>query len=415
MPLILSSALAAETASSKTVANVTTSLDVSPEYCEKTFAEVDKLVQNKFWKADSIPAWKEKANELRPKIRSSKNLIELDRNINEALQSLHASHTQFMTTNDEIFYFLRSMFNFLGNKNPSVNMDFTGAAIGGVDCLPNQVRYVLDGSPAQDAGLRQGDEVISVDGVPFAGQSSFFNKSGKKVTMHIRRAATTDSNGSSTEKELSLTPRKAHDYKQYLDATEKSVRIINKGGHKIGYIHVWCGSNPEHEIIEDALSGKLQESDALVFDLRDGYGGNYYDDLDYFYRPPAGYPSFNTVDRDGKRYNNAIFYDKPVVTLINGGSRSGKELLAYSLKQTHRSQLIGTRTAGYVLGGRLFPINDRCSLYLAVQGPQAGSLDLEGKGVEPDVVVEQPCTDKGTSDKQLTTAIETLINKLNAR
>jgi carboxyl-terminal processing protease len=175
---------------------------------------------------------------------------------------------------------------------------------------------------------------------------------------------------------------------------------------------VWCGGDPEHEVLEDALRGKLQDSDALVLDLRDGYGGNYYDDLDYFYRPAAGYPPFNTTGRDGKHNAGSMFYDKPLATLINGGSRSGKELLAYSLKQTHRAQLIGTRTAGFVLGGRLFSINDRCALYLAVIGPQANSLNLEGIGVEPDIEVKEPCSGRGTSDAPRAKAVEVLIKAL---
>jgi carboxyl-terminal processing protease len=380
------------------------SMSVTPAYCGQMLDKVDDLVSKHFWKVESVAAWKTAVATLRPKILSSNNLVELDANINEALSSLHASHTQFVTVNDEIFYFLKTMFGHARKKKPLL-MDFTGFVTGGGDCKPNQVRYVLDGGPADAAGLKPGDDIVSVDGEPYMGQFSFDGKAGKPVVIHVLR---TDVG----ERTLTVKPIRADDFQQYLDATKRSVSITKREGKKIGYIHVWCGGGEEHDIIEEALGGKLQASDGLIFDIRDGYGGNYYNDLDYFYRPAAGYPLWRTMSREGKHEDNYMYYDKPLVALINAGSRSGKELVALSLKKTQRATLVGERTAGFVLGGRLFDLDDRCAIYLAVEGPTSDSVNLEGIGVDPDIVVKRTCDERGKGDAQLDTATKTLLEKL---
>ena len=51
------------------------------------------------------------------------------------------------------------------------------------------VTDVYDGSPAASAGVKQGDEILSADGVPFQEIESFRGKIGKSVDLALRRAA----------------------------------------------------------------------------------------------------------------------------------------------------------------------------------------------------------------------------------
>jgi carboxyl-terminal processing protease len=48
---------------------------------------------------------------------------------------------------------------------------------------------IFDGFPAAKAGLMAGDEIIGVDGMPFAPIGSFAGKTSKKVHLTIRRDA----------------------------------------------------------------------------------------------------------------------------------------------------------------------------------------------------------------------------------
>lgn len=378
---------------------------VTPEFNRTVFNKVDELVRKDFYDPKAMPTWEKAVADHREEIVASKTISALDANINRALRTLNVSHTQFVTPNDETFYFLRALFASRNPKKPTPpNIDYVGAVTGGSNCAPNEVRYVLDGSPAQRAGIRIGDQIISVNGAPYIGQLSFKGTASKATKLKLKRM-------DGAESVIELKPLVKNDYAAYVEAIGKSVRKEKFPEGTIGYVHVWAGSEESHDAIEEAID-KLQDTDGLIFDLRDGYGGNFFDDLDMFYRSREAYPPFTTVFRNGKKHTTSMVYDKPVVTLINGGSRSGKELIAYSLKKTKRSTLVGENTAGFVLAGRLFDINDRVSLYLAVAGGDVDSINLEGKGVAPDVEVKMNCAQRGKQDLQYDEALRILKQQL---
>ena len=51
-------------------------------------------------------------------------------------------------------------------------------------------------------------------------------------------------------------------------------------------------------------------------------------------------------------------YQKPLVVIINKGSRSAKEVFAYIMKKSHRAILVGEKTGGNVLGTSPSPVSD---------------------------------------------------------
>lgn len=60
----------------------------------------------------------------------------------------------------------------------------------------------------------------------------------------------------------------------FLDAMKASVQMIDNKGVKIGYVHVWSYAGEVYqEQLEDELNGRLRDAEALVLDLRDGWGG----------------------------------------------------------------------------------------------------------------------------------------------
>jgi carboxyl-terminal processing protease len=280
-------------------------------------------------------------------------------------------------------------------------MDFTGVIYGGNGLPFNQVRYIVDGSPGELSKFLVGDKIVTVSGEPFVGQANFFKTSGKKLPVVVER----DGKGVN----LTISPLFKDPFQAYVEGTTKSARIIDSPEGKIGYVHLWAGGQEPRDAFEDLLGSKLAATDGLILDMRDGYGGNSLPDLDYFYRNPVGYPLFTMQDRGGQKNGAKEYYNKPVVALINGGSRSGKELLAYSLKSSGRAQLVGDRTAGYVLGGRLYPIDERCALYLAVANCEIDGVRLEGIGVEPDVLIPNPDYKVDVAKAQFDKAKELLL------
>ena len=89
-------------------------------------------------------------------------------------------------------------------------------------------------------------------------------------------------------------------------------------------------------------------------------------------------------------------YSGPMAVLINAGTRSGKEALAYQFVKTGRATVIGTTTAGAFSGGMgIFAQRDAgYVLYLAVLEMRLDDRVIEGVGVAPHIEVSpQPGVD----------------------
>ena len=80
-----------------------------------------------------------------------------------------------------------------------------------------------------------------------------------------------------------------------------------------------------------------------------------------------------------------VKWRKPVAMLVNGGTRRGKEVLAYGFKKYPLGELIGTRTEGAVLAATAFRIG---SGLLAVEDVRVGGERLEGVGVTATIEVQ---------------------------
>jgi carboxyl-terminal processing protease len=430
---------AAETGTGESPGSVASSvsaeLKTSPQYNEQILNKVDKLVrENLYSKSLVTTAWEPALERERKAILASKNLVELADSINRTLGSIHSSHCEFVTINDETYYFLHGLFVRREKLKTPV---YVGFMTGPPRFATDQVRYVLNDSPASKAGIQVGDRILTVNGHRYVGQVDFINhlsepdedeveqnRNGTVRPRYVGRSlsrkhavtptpVTIELERDGKNIAVKLTPLKKDVYLAYVQATEKSARTYKVGGFTLGYVHHWCGGRNGHEALEEVLGEKLGGTDGLILDLRDGYGGNGLDDLDYFYRPPAAYPSFVSKTRDGKMSADKEFYDKPVVALINDGSRSGKELLAFSLKRTGRAKLVGMNTAGAFLGGRFLVIDDKTALYLPVIDCTVGGVRLEGVGVAPDVPIDDRTSESGKRE-QLDKAQALLIETLDA-
>jgi carboxyl-terminal processing protease len=376
---------------------------VDKDFASSMLKSVDEKVRKNFYSEKvATQLWPEILSRHQQAILSSTNLGELSNRMNAALSELKVSHTQFVTINDEHFYFLRNLFDSFKPDHEKANTpigEYIGLGLGGTGFAANQIRYVVDGSPAAIARLKRGDLLLQVNDNPYLGLLSFSGLADKKTRLSIRRGR--------EALKVEITPRRKNYYDEYLEASTKSIGIFKTATGPVGYMHLWCGGKAG-ELLSDAMESTLSGTKAMILDLRDGYGGNSLQDLDVFYRLPIAYPVFNTYGRKGKQ-TTKLTYSGKLVTLINGGSRSGKELLAFSLKCSKRGRLVGERTAGAVLAGRVYPLNDRCALYLAVMDGTIGGRRLEGIGVEPDIRVTYP--PGATNDSQLQAAFAELNKK----
>ena len=97
-----------------------------------------------------------------------------------------------------------------------------------------------------------------------------------------------------------------------------------------------------------------------------------------------------------------------IVVLVNEHTHSAAEMVASFANQNHHATIVGTRTAGEVLGGANFKLHGGYILRMPVAGWYTWQGDcIEGKGVEPDFVVENSPDSLGAGlDTQLDRALE---------
>jgi carboxyl-terminal processing protease len=113
------------------------------------------------------------------------------------------------------------------------------------------------------------------------------------------------------------------------------------------------------------------------------------------------------TDRSGNSEFVNVKWRKPVAMLINGSTRSGKELLAMASRSTSWASSLATRTEGAVLAAAAFLIGSGL-LLLAVEDFRVDGERLEGVGVTPTIEVQAGAASTGSDDPQLSRAVAVL-------
>ncbi len=367
---------------------------------------IDKLVRERFYDLKAVnEIWKPEFAAAKDGLNAQTDLRKYAERINRILQKFHTSHTEMLTMNDETFFFMRSLFEAMNpkHKEGETDADFSGLGIGGHNVPYNLVRYVLDGSPAEKAGFHRGDKLISLNGRDYSSFADWIGTSSRACSAVIERDG--------KRVDLKITPVKQDFLKGYVNATEKSTKIVRQQGKAIGYVHFWCGGKGASDTLQSAVCETLKDTDGLILDLRDGYGAANYEDMDIFFRPSIAYPDVQTHSRTGSG-SDRNYYNKPLVVLINGGVRSGKEMIAHGFKKGMRATLIGETTAGYVVAGQYNKLGNRAILYLAVVDIKLDGERIEGKGVSPDIRVEDKL---GAEDAVMQEGLKHLLSQLTEK
>ncbi|QIR35894.1 S41 family peptidase [Tolypothrix sp. PCC 7910] len=334
--------------------------------------------------------------------------------INQMLSQLKSSHTRFYTQDEPAYYQLLGIFSpnsqdlqkQLKKFFPQGKVEYTGIGLFTKD-INNKtfISSILDDSPAAKAGLKIGDQILSVDGQSYHPIKSFAGKAGQTVKMLIQRSPE-----KSSQLEIAVMPKIFDASTMFLEAQTASVDLIELDGKQVGYIHIWSNAaDPYQQQFQDELIyGRLKNADGLVLDLRDGWGGG---DISYLNIFSAKHNlSITSIPRSGRSYTYNYQWKKPVVMLVNENSRSSKEILAFGFQQNKMGLVIGTQTAKAVLAGRPYLMRDGSLLYVAVTDVFVnGKQRLEGKGVIPDINIPFPLEYAQGVDPQKQKAIETVL------
>ena len=351
------------------------------------------------------PAWDAAREAYRPWAAAADDPEGASTVINAMLGELRLSHLGHYTPADPSYFQLLDIFR--GAHEQRIRELFPGGEVqyetigvfSRVVAGRTFVAGVFEDGPAHRAGLLRGDELVAVQGAPFHPVRSFVGKAGELVELTVRRRADAE------PFPIVITPERVVPRAMFMQAMRSSVRVIEREGVAIGYIHPWSYASPAYQrlLVQELSAGRLKDADALILDLRDGWGGARVGYLDPFI-PNA--PSMQSVERDGDRSFDGFRWRRPLVALINEGTRSGKEVLAHALKRHGLGRLVGTRTQGAVLAAQAFLLSDDSLLLVPVNDVTVDGERLEAVGVEPDVEVLRPLPYSQGADAPLDRAIE---------
>lgn len=417
------------------VASVPAQAETALDRAKLLDAVVD-TIENRFVDPDLLKRlnWPERARNLRASVLSAPTTEDAVARINDLIAELKTSHTGLFTPDDYRYYITLEILNGAPATRDLIFERFwgTGPHFAGIGIFTADVdgRHfidgVLEGSPADRAGLKYGDEVITADGQPFSLIEAFRGKIGASVELMVRRARDAEPMRVVVPV-IPIVPSVA-----FADAARASARVIETNGKRIGYVHLW--SINKSRSLRAALSalnppgpGEADKAgtslDALVVDIRGRVGGNIGSAaqmLDMLGTAPKPYwGALQFVDRTGNRNaadgamaatrngSRPLFQGRSVL-LIDHQTRSAGEIVAYGYKHSRFGTVFGTTTAGAVTSGAPFAMPGGLMLYVAHSGLEFDGKSLEGVGVAPDHAIERPLAYAQGADPVLDAALEFL-------
>jgi carboxyl-terminal processing protease len=225
----------------------------------------------------------------------------------------------------------------------------------------------VEGGPADLIGIRAGDIILEIDGVPTEGlqpeevQNLTMGEIGSNVSLKIIRYGIE-------------TPIKFEIIRETIE-----IKNVTYSGHlgansEFGIIRLsQFGMNAGDEI-RSAISELQfeQELEGLILDLRDNPGGilgEAVSIIDKFIEP-----GISVVETRGRiaEYNQSyetqepIFFEKPVIILMNEGSASASEVVAGALQDLDRAVILGERSFGKGLVQIVKPMPYNTSLKITI-------------------------------------------------
>jgi carboxyl-terminal processing protease len=169
--------------------------DRTSEELAKLYDAVVETIDQKFFDEALLKQldWRARAQAVRASVLSTPTTEDGIRQINALLSELKTSHTALFTPNDYEYYILLDVLGASPDSRDLLSRRFwgTGPYYAGIGIFTRQIdgrRFVdgiLEGSPADRAGLKHGDEVLSVDDMPYSAVAAFRGKIGTTVELQI--------------------------------------------------------------------------------------------------------------------------------------------------------------------------------------------------------------------------------------
>jgi carboxyl-terminal processing protease len=248
------------------------------------------------------------------------------------------------------------------------------------------ITAVYDNTPAQEAGILVGDQLIRANGHPAEGTDLhgfldfITHEEGDVNTVVVLRDG----------EELTFTVTMRQVYSPYV-----TYRMLDSS---IGYLYISGFHGQVVREVKDALAElKGQGMQALVLDVRDDLGGSLSDVCDV---ADLFLPKGCVITTVKSRVNKETVFkthsdglDMPIAMLVNGYSASASELLSGALKDNGAAELFGTVTYGKGIVQTFFDINfgrDGTIKFTTDAYYTPNDVCIQDTGITPDHIVELP-------------------------
>jgi carboxyl-terminal processing protease len=248
----------------------------------------------------------------------------------------------------------------------------------------------FEGSPAALAGIRSGDIIVTIDGIPV-------NTSTLADTIGRMRGAEGTSVKMGIMREGNPEPMLFTLKRSRVELHSVRAEMLESG---YGYVRISQFSETTGDDLNAALKNLRKHNGAplkgLVLDMRDNPGGvleaavsvaDTFLDSGVIVTAKGRTPDskFEMSATPGDALNGA-----PIVVLVNGGSASAAEIVAGALKDQHRAKLMGRTTFGKGSVQTIIPLSDdravklTTSLYYTPSG-----VSINHRGIAPDIELER--------------------------
>lgn len=252
------------------------------------------------------------------------------------------------------------------------------------------VQQVMEGGPAEKAGIKAGDRFVSVDGTDVAGKDldevigMIKSEDNKERTMIIGIERT------------GADGKKKQMKKEVVCKEVKIISVHSKRFYNVMYIQVTEFDKETagqfKVALENARNGSVK---GLVIDVRDNGGGS----LDAAIQMldellPEGELITEKSKKDGDktyRSTNETSYDKPVIVLINEYSASASEVFAGTLQARGAAKLVGTKSFGKGIVQTVLSLERSCGGGIKLTTAEyflPGGKSIHKKGLDPDVNIK---------------------------
>lgn len=274
------------------------------------------------------------------------------------------------------------------------------------------ITKVYKGTPAEEAGLKNGDQLLSVGDI-------------KATSMELSLLVKRIRGEEGTEVHLKVYRKSTKETLEF-DVERRNISLPSVESEMmdngVGYILISEFQDDTANQFKEALTQLEQDGmKSLVVDLRDNPGGKIVsvtDILDMIL--PKGTIVY-TEDKYEKREtytSDAECIDYPLAVLVNENSASASEIFAGAIKDYDYGTLIGTNTFGKGIVQTIFPMEDGSAIKLttAKYYTPKGNY-IHEVGIKPDIELEYEYTGPDKEpydmqyDNQLQKAVEVLSGK----